>query len=545
MAFGYMYMVLIPQFVDMSAAASAAVDASGRNVKTGSAGMIRREYEARQQEAQQKEVQQNEPPQRAQQNEAEQKKTTMPSSLFEVDGQEWSASMDHVPISTYFSFAEYGQRYMEARDRNKVGGVKRKKPAEAMQEHDQNKMRLFVRSLLEQAEDFEAEKMFGARGWQQSKPASAAKEEEQNKDPPTAFSTFLEEQERQEKQSKYKKSKAADPSEAKIPSWFNGGVSPQAAAVTFEYQSAIGRDGFEPDPLEPLCEYFGPFKLNYETHTIYVDNWNLVLGTELKRYGMGNLIVGNNQSYEMARNGLIVGRSNILRGSYGAVGGEDNFARGRGAVVAGGLGNSARADYSTAAGGAHTNATIHFAVAEGGLWNGASAPFSTVGGGRYNNADGFSSDVMGGTFNYAMANLSAITGGYLGVVKEEDVSDSVQGGSRNSVAKPEKPKVLREQAGEQPRQRSQARQEAGQEIDMAAAASQEAADNEHEINDPTQDEPDEEVVDEEENAATRGDTVTIQSVDANGDNRRRVAVNNSNEEPPVYTAPQPNALPYH
>merc|ERR1719252_106166 len=135
------------------------------------------------------------------------------------------------------------------------------------------------------------------------------------------------------------------------PTWYHGGFPPNDNALQFMYQASIGRDGFEPDPTEPVCEFFGPFKLDYGTHTIYLTDWNLAIGTKLQRYGMGNVIVGLNQTWTDARNGLIVGNSNQLKGSYGVVAGKENRAFGRGAVVDGGFQNDVRTEYGNVNGG--------------------------------------------------------------------------------------------------------------------------------------------------------------------------------------------------
>merc|ERR1719428_689531 len=86
------------------------------------------------------------------------------------------------------------------------------------------------------------------------------------------------------------------------PSWFHNGQMPNPATdLAFEYQSSIGRDAYEPDPLRPASEFFGPFRIDYKHHTLVLDNWNLAINTLLDRGGMGNLVVGLNQSFDRAR----------------------------------------------------------------------------------------------------------------------------------------------------------------------------------------------------------------------------------------------------
>lgn len=491
MTLGYFYAVLISGHMVLSAASSASVDPVGElkstaaevsDVLAGTAGMMRREFEG----------QKDDKVDAASQSLFEEDgKSALDESLFQQDGKEWQ--MDHVPISTYFSFAEYGQRYREA-----TGVVQRRKePANALSTAHQKELRFFVRSLLEEAEDFEAKKLLQAKS-----KSSAARN-------PGGFHF-------------------GSMAKHGVPSWYHGGQAPNNGALKFEYQASIGRDGFEPDPTEPVCEFFGPFKIDYGAHTIYLENWNLMVGTKLERYGMGNLIVGLNHTFREARNGVVFGKSNQLKGSYGAVTGEENFARGRGAVVDGGYQNVARADYGNVNGGQKNNVTTHFAVVEGGYGNSATAPFSAVGGGENNLVDGFVATIMGGRRNEALANLSAIIGGTMNIIPPTAISETVRGGSKGNVPTPEPPKALVIEPGEY----SPKKAESSKELNYAAlgCASAENCEQEEEEEEQEEDE-------EDDNPATKRRTIDVEQVHEGGDSRRRTNHDDEHEDMQIKAAP--------
>jgi len=200
--------------------------------------------------------------------------------------------------------------------------------------------------------------------------------------------------------------------------------------LSFEYQSAIGRDGYEPDPLRSASEFFGPFRLDYKHHTVYLENWNMAINTRLNRGGMGNLIVGLNHSYDQARNSVILGDSNSVVGSYGLVTGEYNAAHGRGAVITGGAFNQANAPFSSVAGGSHNNAAAIFSSVRGGENNLASGQFSVVTGGQHNIAAALESTVTAGYNNRVLGNSSSINGGAFNTVPEWNTSETIEGGER-------------------------------------------------------------------------------------------------------------------
>lgn len=346
--------------------------------------------------------------------------------------------------------------------------MQRPTPADALSEPHKKELRFFVRSLLEQAEDFEAKNILKNTG-------------------------------------------------GNAPGWYHAGNEPAKSYLKFEYQSSIGRDGFEPDPIEPVTEFFGPFKIDYATHTILLENWNLLLGTKIPRYGMGNLIVGTNQSYTDARNGVIVGKDNTLRGSYGVVAGEDNFAMGKGAVVAGGFQNKVRAEYASVMGGQLNNATIHFATSSGGYRNMASAPFSTVGGGAWNVADGFSSFIAGGKENKAMANLSVVIGGWNNAIPDLAVSETLLGGKTAKAPTPEPPEDLTIWPGE-------FKEAKDTDLNYKALGCKTADGCQQEEEEEEEDEED------EDNPAKQKRLVPIGEVTESGDSRRRTVHDEGEEE---------------
>eukprot|EP00746_Dinoflagellata_sp_MGD_P127990 gnl/MRDRNA2_/MRDRNA2_62441_c0_seq2.p1 gnl/MRDRNA2_/MRDRNA2_62441_c0~~gnl/MRDRNA2_/MRDRNA2_62441_c0_seq2.p1 ORF type:complete len:509 (+),score=94.89 gnl/MRDRNA2_/MRDRNA2_62441_c0_seq2:98-1624(+) len=214
------------------------------------------------------------------------------------------------------------------------------------------------------------------------------------------------------------------------PPWYHNGRMPDPKTdLKFEYQSAIGRDGYEPDPLRPASEFFGPFRLDYKHHTLYLENWNLAIQSMLDRGGMGNLVVGLHHSYDKARNSVILGDSNEAIGSYGLVAGRHNKINGRGAVISGGAHNLASGVFSSVGGGTENNATAVFASVRGGKFNLASGPFSVVTGGTHNIAAGAESVVNAGFNNVVLGNMSAINGGVNNSIPVWNVSAVIEGGA--------------------------------------------------------------------------------------------------------------------
>jgi len=293
------------------------------------------------------------------------------------------------------------------------------------------------------------------------------------------------------------------------PSWLSANPG---GALKFEYQSAIGRDGFEPDPTGPSAEYFGPFKIDYSTHTITLNNWNMAIGTELKHYGMGNLIVGNNHSYQEARNGVILGDSNILKGSYGLVAGQYNLAKGRGAVVDGGRGNKELADYGTVGGGSSNNVTATFGVVQAGEGNSVTAPFASASGGQDNLADGYSASVSG-KGNKALANLSSVISGEGNEIPANMVSETIAGGHNAGTPTEPPSEVLTVEAGEH------AAKPESQEIDFSTLGCASAKECEEEEEEEVGDGPED---DAEHNPATKTRLIAGgNQIDPDGSIRRR------------------------
>lgn len=215
------------------------------------------------------------------------------------------------------------------------------------------------------------------------------------------------------------------------------GPQPGPGDLRFEYQSANGRDGFEPDPFRTSSEFFGPFRVDYKQHTLYLDNWNLGVGSGLlDRPGLGNLIVGNGHKFKGTFNSAIVGVNNTANGSYNFVAGRDNFAQGRGSVVAGGEGNVALSSHTSIDGGEENVAKKFFAVVQGGYQNAAEAPFAVVAAGMYNWAGGNASSVTGGTMNSADAEFSSVNGGQSNMVPGPNNSEALEGGHHIGWPKP-------------------------------------------------------------------------------------------------------------
>lgn len=203
---------------------------------------------------------------------------------------------------------------------------------------------------------------------------------------------------------------------------------PGPSDLRFEYQSSIGRDGFEPDPFRTASEYFGPFRVDYHKHTLYLDNWNLGVSSELDRGGLGDFMVGNGHKFSEATNSAFAGVNNTAMGSYDFVAGKNNIASGEGSVVAGGESNRAENNHTNIDGGESNVVQSLFGVVQGGYMNSAEAPYASVEAGMYNWAGGKAASVIGGTMNSADGTYAAVNGGQRNMVPGGNVSDAVEGG---------------------------------------------------------------------------------------------------------------------
>lgn len=226
--------------------------------------------------------------------------------------------------------------------------------------------------------------------------------------------------------------------------------------IAFEYQSAVGdpkfpgqqgRDGFEPDPYRPMSEYFGPFRIDYESHTIFLQDWNLVLMSDFGQKGMGNLVVGLAHDYSQASNSVVLGGGNTVEGKYAVAAGLENTAKGTGAVCAGGAQNSALKNFAAVFGGSKNKADAEFSTVAAGVGGLAGAKFSSVLGGQSNKAMGWGTTILAGSLNVAFGNLSTISGGYNNTVPEENLTASVQGGKNTGWNTDIKPPFVKPEKG--------------------------------------------------------------------------------------------------
>lgn len=213
------------------------------------------------------------------------------------------------------------------------------------------------------------------------------------------------------------------------PPWYHQGHMPGPADLRFEYQASIGRDGYEPDPLRPASEFFGPFRLDYRHHAVIMDNWNFAIKTDIKRVGEGNLIVGEKNKWHRAANSVLLGTNNFARGEYAFVAGKNNVANGVGTTVTGGEDNDATGHQNSVSGGTKNYAKGAFSTILGGHGNKATGEYSDITGGLHGTASGKTSTVTGGWRNQAMGLHTAVNGGGNNTVPEANNSAAVDGGS--------------------------------------------------------------------------------------------------------------------
>jgi hypothetical protein len=144
--------------------------------------------------------------------------------------------------------------------------------------------------------------------------------------------------------------------------------------------------------------------------------------------------------------GLIVGRWNNNMGHANVVAGLANDVGGHFVSITGGQQNSATANYSVVSGGLLNRAYGFASSVSGGFYNkaglgidSASGRFASVSGGTFNVADGEKSSVSGGQDNFAGAFASSVSGGInslaLGFVSSVSGGDShVARGAGSSIS---------------------------------------------------------------------------------------------------------------
>jgi hypothetical protein len=142
--------------------------------------------------------------------------------------------------------------------------------------------------------------------------------------------------------------------------------------------------------------------------------------------GVGNLIVGYNESRVPAGEDIRTGSHNIVVGQLhnfsrfgGLVVGDFNTISGDFASVSGGVGNTASFLFSSVSGGQQNTASGERSWVSGGFSNTASGAFASVSGGEFNTASGGDPDtgtggaavVSGGFQNTASGDFAAVSGG--------------------------------------------------------------------------------------------------------------------------------------
>lgn len=212
-----------------------------------------------------------------------------------------------------------------------------------------------------------------------------------------------------------------------VPKWnskFNGvatGITKYTHRL-WDNASAHPPSAYEPDYFRDESEWFGPFRLDYHTHTVWVEDWNFRISSKASKPGHGNFAVGPDQYLEHATNSFVSGRRNVGRGdSVAVLGGAANLAKGDGSVVVGGEGNVANAKFATVAGGFHDYARGDYSLALGG---------------SRDMAEGESSAVIGGRAGLNEAKMAVIAGGNANSVKSVAQYATIAGGTGNKVAAP-------------------------------------------------------------------------------------------------------------
>jgi hypothetical protein len=169
------------------------------------------------------------------------------------------------------------------------------------------------------------------------------------------------------------------------------------------------------DQVKALQDTLAAVTFDATTNELVITGANLHivngLGTTNTTNGLGNLIVGYNESREHNPDcsSFQFTCTDVRTGSHNVVvGREHNFSSFGGLVVA--QLNELSGQFASVSGTGNT-ASGFYASVSGGLFNTASGPGDSVSGGRGNHASGGESSVSGGVFNTASGNNSSVSGG--------------------------------------------------------------------------------------------------------------------------------------
>jgi hypothetical protein len=114
------------------------------------------------------------------------------------------------------------------------------------------------------------------------------------------------------------------------------------------------------------------------------------------RTGSHNVIIGNTHNYS-SYGGLVVGTFNNITAPYSSViGGFANTTSGTSSTICGGVSNEATASYASVSGGYNNAAAAQYSHVSGGINNNATGTYSSVSGGEFNTSEGIASTVGGG-----------------------------------------------------------------------------------------------------------------------------------------------------
>ncbi len=132
--------------------------------------------------------------------------------------------------------------------------------------------------------------------------------------------------------------------------------------------------------------------------------------------GLGNLILGYNESFGEARTGshnLVLGTHNAYTSFSGVVAGADNTISAPFASIYGGVVNTADVYCGTVLGGISNRAGGTYSCVSGGSGNHATGFYASILGGGGNIADGENAVVCGGVGNESSGNVTTVCGGYV------------------------------------------------------------------------------------------------------------------------------------
>ena len=135
--------------------------------------------------------------------------------------------------------------------------------------------------------------------------------------------------------------------------------------------------------------------------------------------GLGNVIIGYNETIGAGSHNLVVGKSH----DYASYGG----------IVAG-LRNEISGAYSSVIGGEDNIASGLKSSILGGNWNITTGELSSVTGGNFNEANGTNSSVNGGGHNKSNGSNTSINGGYANDVNASSFYSTINGGQNNVIA---------------------------------------------------------------------------------------------------------------